>query len=92
MESIRLKDTNWFLYMVTKRSDRLNLSPEEWGVGFCSLGPGINDAPYGKLLVAPGYYVSRYFKQVKNLKSITPGQLKQCVLLFYYGEKKCTYY
>ncbi len=78
--------------MVAKKNDKLSLDPEEWGVGCCSIGPGITDAPYGKLLVAPGDYVSKYFKQVRNLRSITPQQLKQCVMLFYYGEKKFTYY
>ena len=92
MESVKLKDSNWFLYMVSKGSDKLNLNPEEWGVGFCSIGPGIADAPYGKLLIAPGDYVSKYFKQVRSLRSISPVQIKQCIMLFYYGEKKHTYY
>ena len=65
----------------------LNIDPQTWGVGFCNYNPGIVDAPYGKMLIVPGEYVAKYFYDVRNVKSITPQQLRQCIVLYYMGRK-----
>ena len=87
MESLRLKGRSWFLYMVGVDCDILNLNSRTWGVGSCNYDPGIVDAPYGKMLIAPGEYVAEYFYDVRSIKSITPQQLRECIALYYSGEK-----
>ena len=70
--------------MVGAESENKNLKPGVWGVGSCDYSPGIVDAKYGKMLIAPGNYVARYFKGVIDIKSITPNQLRECVSSYYF--------
>ena len=78
-----LTNNNWFLYMVKIGCEEKGLSPDEWGVGASDLGPGIADAPYGTMLIAPGNYVSNYFNGITNIHSVTPAHLRQCILSYF---------
>ena len=69
--------------MVGTECEEKDLSPDTWGVGRCDHSPGIIDAPYGKVLIAPGHYVSKYFKKVRSVRSITEVQLRNCIITFY---------
>jgi hypothetical protein len=78
-----LERNNWFLYMVGTECEEKGLSPEEWGVGISDLDPGVADAPYGTMLVAPGNYVSNYFYGITNIRSVTPAHLRKCILSYF---------
>lgn len=54
---------NYFLYLVTKTNLQEGLRKGEHGVGKTSIRPGIMDAPYGVMYVAPGHFVSDYLKK-----------------------------
>ncbi len=71
---------NWFLYMVGNDCKNKEISKYTWGVGKCEFEPGIVDAPYGKMLVAPDEYIAQYFGKKGK---ITPRLLRKCILSFF---------
>jgi len=55
---------NWFLYVVKEsviEGDYI-IDPGQNGVGRCSMGPGILEAPYGLMYVIPHEFVVEYHK------------------------------
>jgi hypothetical protein len=48
---------NYFLYFVGKGVDNNKLNPGECGIGRTSLKPGVCDARWGTMLIAPYDYV-----------------------------------
>jgi len=55
---------NWFLYVVKESiidGDDI-IEPGQNGVGRCSMGPGILEAPYGLMYVIPHSFVIEYHK------------------------------
>jgi len=63
---------NWFLYVVKEsviEGDKV-INPGENGVGRCSMGPGIMEAPYGLMYVVPKEFVIEFHKE--------RGQKKPC--------------
>ncbi|MBC8411971.1 MAG: hypothetical protein H8E12_25155 [Rhodobacteraceae bacterium] len=63
---------NWFLYVVKESTivgDDIIESGQR-GVGRCSMGPGILEAPYGLMYVIPHEFVVKFHKE--------KGQKKPC--------------
>ena len=58
-------DINWFLYVVKESvidgDDIIEVG--ESGVGRCSMGPGIMEAPYGLMYVIPHEFVIKFHKE-----------------------------
>lgn len=54
---------NYFLYLVTKSNLEAELHKGEHGVGKTSIRPGIMDAPFGVMYVAPGTFVNKYLEE-----------------------------
>ena len=56
---------NWFLYVVKESvidGDDI-IEAGESGVGRCSMGPGIMEAPYGLMYVIPHEFVIKFHKE-----------------------------
>ena len=52
-----MKNPNYFLYYVSVGANKEKLTPGECGIGRTSLAPGIHDARWGTMMVAPYEYV-----------------------------------
>jgi len=66
---------NWFLYVVKEAvidGDNI-IEPGQNGVGRCSMGPGILEAPYGLMYVIPHEFVVEYHKD--------KGQRRPCATI-----------
>ena len=66
---------NWFLYIVKESvidGDDI-IEAGQHGVGRCSMGPGILEAPYGLMYVIPHEFVVKFHKE--------KGQLKPCATI-----------
>ena len=80
-----LTKNNWFLFMVGSSCDKKGLSQYTWGVGPCDYEPGILDSRHGKMIVAPGEYVSFYFKDASDKSKITAKMLRDCVSSYFFS-------
>jgi len=54
-----MKNPNYFLYYVSKGATKEGLNSGECGIGRTSLSPGIHDARWGTMYVAPYEYIWR---------------------------------
>jgi len=52
-----LRDPNYFLYVVGSEGEEEHLTVGNCGIGRTSLSPGIHDARWGTMMVAPYEYV-----------------------------------
>ena len=52
-----MRDPNYFLYVVGNEGEEEHLTVGNCGVGRTSLSPGIHDARWGTMMIAPYEYV-----------------------------------
>ena len=48
-----MREPNYFLYIVGREGKEEHLSIGNYGVGRTSIGPGIQDAPFGVMYIMP---------------------------------------
>lgn len=69
---------NWALYRVTISNAEIEIEAGEEGCMMTSIKPGIMDAPYGVLLVAPGWWVEQ-----ETLGSKKPAAIAAAILKYF---------
>jgi len=85
--------TNYFLYIVTRNhydpQIDIDFKVGQNGWGYTQLEPGIMDAPFGIMYVAPGPFVER---KIPEKTRIPKGTLVKWAILEYFGFSKTKYY
>jgi hypothetical protein len=74
---------NYFLYIVTSNNPKEDIRAGEDGWGYCSFKPGIMDAPYGTMYVAPASYIDSQLSPRTTTK--TKGEQVKRLIYLYYG-------
>lgn len=73
---------NWALYIVTEPGGEVD--PGEAGVFLTSMNPGMGEAPYGVLFVAPKEWVDSWLKaNYPGWYRNPPDQTKQAILAWF---------
>tara|TARA_R110002074_G_scaffold343471_1_gene513902 strand:+ start:716 stop:994 length:279 start_codon:yes stop_codon:yes gene_type:complete len=81
---------NWFLFCVTELyldDDGELVKPGEYGVGKCSMQPGIMEAPHGTMYVVTAEYV-RDFLGKRRSSNLTAYNVRTAIEAFYFGKEK----
>ena len=80
---------NWFLYITTEDfvdDEGKTIKAGQAGVGECSMSPGIRDAYYGIMYVAPGQYVRNEIRK-RKIKIHPSANIVREIIEEYYNKK-----
>ena len=78
-----MKNPNYFLYYVSLGANKKGLTPGEAGIGRTSLSPGVHDARWGTMMVAPYEYVWKGHHGIYG--NMDDPKVVEKIILSYFG-------
>mgnify|MGYP000223551459 len=77
-----MRDPNYFLYVVGTEGEEEHLAVGNCGVGRTSLSPGIHDAAWGTMYVAPYEYV--WSGKYRHFGDMSDPKILEEIILSYF--------